>query len=96
VTVVGIPLALGLLAALPLVYALGYSATGWTLGPVDPTQTNRLGRGLPRRLGNPSRDHPGRVLGGLTRFAAATFGLGTLAVAIWRPVAPPSHRRSAG
>jgi hypothetical protein len=32
VTVVGIPLALGLLAALPLVYALGYSATGWILG----------------------------------------------------------------
>jgi hypothetical protein len=32
VTVVGIPLGLGLLAALLLIYALGYSAAGWILG----------------------------------------------------------------
>jgi hypothetical protein len=29
VTIVGIPLGLGLLAALALIYTLGYSATGW-------------------------------------------------------------------
>jgi hypothetical protein len=40
VTVVGIPLALGLLAALLLTYALGHSATGWILGRVDRAQTN--------------------------------------------------------
>jgi hypothetical protein len=32
VTVVGIPLGLGLLAALLLIYALGYSAAAWILG----------------------------------------------------------------
>jgi hypothetical protein len=32
VTVVGIPLGLGLLAALLLIYALGYSAAAWVLG----------------------------------------------------------------
>jgi hypothetical protein len=32
VTVVGIPLGIGLLAALLLIYALGYSAAAWVLG----------------------------------------------------------------
>ena len=35
VTLVGIPLGLGVLAMLGLIYALGYAATAWIVGPND-------------------------------------------------------------
>lgn len=59
VTVVGIPLGIGLLAALLLIYALGYSASGWILGPVDPTWAHLLVPGVPGRLGDPAGRGPG-------------------------------------
>jgi hypothetical protein len=97
VTVVGIPLGLCLLAALLLIYALGYSATGWILGrsilgrPTAWVVTAFLaGWAILRVIALVL------ILGGLTWFAAVVFGLGALAVAIWRPVAPakpPPQRR---
>jgi MerR HTH family regulatory protein len=72
-----------------LVYALGYSATGWTLGPVDPAQTNAWVVAFLAGWAILCVIALGLILGGLTRFAAALVGLGALVVAIWRPVAPP-------
>jgi hypothetical protein len=91
------PARLSLLAALLLIYALGYSATGWTLGrsilgrPTAWVVTAFLaGWAILRVIALVL------ILGGLTWFAAVVFGLGALAVAIWRPVAPakpPPQRR---
>src|ERR671919_1826298 len=84
VTVVGIPLGLGLLAALLLIYALGYSATAWILGrsilrgPTSWVLAFLAGWGILRILALIP------ILGGLVWFAAVVFGLGALLVAIWR------------
>jgi hypothetical protein len=84
VTVVGIPLGLGLLAALLLIYALGYSATAWILGrsilrgPTAWVVAFLVGWGILRVVALVP------ILGGLVWFAAVVFGLGALAVAIWR------------
>jgi hypothetical protein len=84
VTIVGIPLGLGLLAALALIYTLGYSATAWIIGRrILGTRTVwvvafLLGWGILRVLALIP------VLGGLIWFAAVVFGLGALAVTIWR------------
>jgi len=74
----------GLLAALLLLYALGYGASAWILGrPIlrGPTAwilAFLVGWGILRVLA------PVPVLGGLVWFAAVVVGLGVLAVAIWR------------
>jgi hypothetical protein len=84
VTVVGIPLGIGLLAALLLIYALGYSASGWILGrsilrgPTSWFLAFLVGWGILRVVALVP------ILGGLAWFAAVVFGLGALAVAIWR------------
>jgi hypothetical protein len=84
VTVVGIPLGIGLLAALLLIYALGYSAAAWILGrsivrePTAWAVAFLAGWGILRIVALVP------VLGGLAWFAAVAFGLGALAVAIWR------------
>jgi hypothetical protein len=84
VTVVGIPLGLGVLAALGLIYALGYSATAWILGrlvvrePAAWALAFLIGWAILRAVALVP------VLGGLIWFAAVVFGLGALAVAIWR------------
>jgi Polymer-forming cytoskeletal len=84
VTVVGIPLGIGLLAALLLIYALGYSASGWILGrsilrgPISWFLAFLVGWGILRVVALVP------ILGGLAWFAAVVFGLGALAVAIWR------------
>jgi hypothetical protein len=84
VTVVGIPLGLGLLAALLLIYALGYSASGWILGrsilrrPSSWFLAFLAGWAILRVVALVP------ILGGLVWFAAVVFGLGALAVAIWR------------
>jgi hypothetical protein len=84
ITVVGIPLGLGLLGALGLFYALGYSATAWILGrSILRTRTAwvvafLLGWAILRVIALIP------ILGGLVWFAAVVFGLGTLLVAIWR------------
>jgi hypothetical protein len=84
VTIVGIPLGLGLLAALLLIYALGYGATAWILGrsilrrPTAWVVAFLVGWAILRVVALVP------VLGGLVWFAAVVFGLGALAVAIWR------------
>jgi hypothetical protein len=84
VTVVGIPLGLGLLAALLLIYALGYSATAWILGrsivrrPTGWVVAFLVGWAILRVVALIP------ILGGLVWFAAVVVGLGALAVAIWR------------
>jgi hypothetical protein len=84
VTIVGIPLGLGLLAALALIYALGYTATGWIIGRrILGARTGwvvafLLGWGILRALALIP------IIGGLIWFVAVIFGLGALAVTIWR------------
>jgi len=88
VTIVGIPLGLGLLAALGLIYALGYSAAAWIVGRSilrEPTAwilAFLAGWGILRILALIP------ILGGLVGFAAVVFGLGALAVVIWRARTP--------
>jgi hypothetical protein len=83
-TVVGIPLGLGLLAALLLIYALGYSAAAWILGrsilrgPTAWAVAFLVGWAILRVLALVP------ILGGLVWFAAVVVGLGALAVAIWQ------------
>src|SRR6266540_6659306 len=83
VTIVGIPLGIGELAALGLIYALGYCASAWVLGRlILRTRTAwvvafLLGWAILRAVALIP------ILGGLVWFAAAVFGLGTLVVAIW-------------
>jgi hypothetical protein len=83
-TIVGIPLGLGLLAALALIQALGYATTAWILGrSILRTSTAwvvafLLGWGILRVAALVP------VLGGLAWFAAVVLGLGALAVTIWR------------
>jgi hypothetical protein len=83
-TVVGIPLGLGLLAALLLIYGLGYSAAAWVLGrsivrgPTAWVVAFLVGWAILRVLALVP------ILGGLVWFAAVVVGLGALAVAIWR------------
>jgi Polymer-forming cytoskeletal len=84
VTIVGIPLGLAMLAALGLIYALGYTATGWILGRLilrEPTAwilAFLIGWAILRVLALIP------ILGGLVGWAAAAFGLGALIVATWR------------
>jgi hypothetical protein len=88
VTIVGIPLGLGLLAALALIYTLGYTATAWIIGRrILGTRTAwvlafLLGWGILRVLALIP------VVGGLIWFAAVIFGLGALTVTIWRARSP--------
>src|SRR5215212_9172171 len=84
VTIVGIPLGLGVLAALALIYTLGYSATAWVLGRrilragTPWVGAFLLGWGILRVLALIP------VVAGLIWFAAVVFGLGALTVTIWR------------
>jgi hypothetical protein len=88
VTIVGIPLGLGLLAALGLIYAIGYSAAAWIVGrrilrePTAWILAFLVGWGILRVLALVP------ILGGLVGFAAVVFGLGALAVVIWRARTP--------
>jgi hypothetical protein len=75
---------LGLLAALGLIYALGYGATAWIVGrrilgePTAWVLAFLVGWGILRVLALIP------ILGGLVWFGAVVFGLGALVVAIWR------------
>jgi hypothetical protein len=72
------------LAALGLIYALGYAATAWVLGrsilrrPTAWVVAFLLGWAILRAVALIP------ILGGLVWFAAVVFGLGALLVAIWR------------
>src|SRR5215216_2556281 len=82
-TLVGLPLGLGLLAALGLIYALGYSASAWILGrsllraPAAWVVAFLVGWAILRVVALIP------ILGGLVWFAAVVFGLGALVVAVW-------------
>jgi len=84
VTIVGIPLGLGVLAALALIYTLGYTATAWIIGRrilrpgTSWVLAFLLGWGILRVLALIP------IVGGLIWFAAVVFGLGALTVTIWR------------
>jgi hypothetical protein len=84
VTIVGIPLGLGVLAALALIYTLGYTATAWIIGRrilragTPWILAFLLGWGILRVLALIP------IVGGLIWFAAVVFGLGALTVTIWR------------
>jgi hypothetical protein len=84
VTIVGIPLGLGVLAALALIYTLGYSASAWIIGRrILRTGTPwvvafLLGWGILRVLALIP------IISGLIWFAAVVFGLGALTVTIWQ------------
>jgi hypothetical protein len=84
VTIVGIPLGLGVLAALALIYTLGYTATAWIIGRwilrpgTSWVLAFLLGWGILRVLALIP------IVGGLVWFAAVVFGLGALAVTIGR------------
>jgi hypothetical protein len=93
ITIVGIPLGIGLLAALALIYALGYSATAWIIGRrILSSRTAWVvaflaGWAILRALALIP------AFGALIGFVAVVFGLGALTVSIWRarssaPAAP--------
>jgi hypothetical protein len=83
-TIVGIPLGVGLLAALGLIHAIGWCAGAWFLGrsivrpPTAPILAFLAGWAILRVLALVP------VLGGILWFVAVVFGLGALAVALWR------------
>ena len=94
VTIVGIPLGLGLLAALALIYALGYGASAWIVGrrvvrePASWILAFLAGWAILRVVALVP------FLGGLMWFIAVAFGLGALLVAVTRARAGsrPEHQ----
>lgn len=82
-TIVGLPLGLGTLLALGLVYGIGYTAGAWVLGRTvtpraRPILSFLAGGGILRVVALVP------VLGGLSWFAAVVVGLGAIAVAAYR------------
>src|SRR4029450_6065382 len=82
-TLIGLPLGLGVLFALGLIYGVGYVAAAWLLGrtvarTAHPLLSFLAGWGILRLVALVP------VLGGLCWFAAVVIGLGSIAVAIWR------------
>jgi hypothetical protein len=88
VTLVGIPLGVMMLLALLPLWALGYVTAAWLLGrSVAGTERPRIaaflaGWGILRAVAFIP------FLGALAAFAATIFGLGVLAVALWRARSP--------
>jgi cytoskeletal protein CcmA (bactofilin family) len=84
ITLVGIPLSIAVLLALLPIYAIGYSTTAWLLGraivrpPTGRVPAFLAGWGIMRALALIP------VVGGITWFGATVFGLGALALALWR------------
>lgn len=83
ITLVGIPLGIGLLLALLPLYALGYATSAWLLGRRILARQGRIiaflaGLAILRVLALIP------VLGGIVWFAATVLGLGALVVALWR------------
>jgi cytoskeletal protein CcmA (bactofilin family) len=84
VTLVGIPLGIGLLLAMLPLYAIGYVTSGYLLGraivraPRGRVPAFLAGWAILRAIALVP------VLGGIVWFGAAVFGLGALTVALWR------------
>jgi hypothetical protein len=96
VSLVGFPFGLGLLLGLALLYSIGYAYGAWVLGRlfVRPPR-----HGGPRRVaaflaGWAALRVVGfvPVLGGITWFLAAWYGLGAMTVAVWRARREPLPR----
>lgn len=83
VTLVGIPFGIALLLALALIYSIGYVISAWVLGR---TVLRTAGRVLAFLVGLLILRLIALVpvLGGITWFLGAVFGLGVLIVAAWR------------
>jgi hypothetical protein len=105
VTLVGIPLGVGLLLALAPIYSVGYVTGAWLLGrriikpPTSRFLAFLVGWVILRVLALIP------VLGGLVWLVVTVFGLGALIVAAWRarrpyeaapPAAPPAEPTAAG
>ena len=90
VTLVGIPLGILVLLALVPLWALGYVTSGWLLGralvgpPRDRLPAFLAGWGILRAIAFVP------FLGILAGLAATVFGLGVLAVALWRAREEPA------
>ena len=84
ITIVGIPLGVGLLLALALLYATGYVVGGWILGRqlIKPPGARALAVLVGILLLRLIALIP--VLGGLVGTLATVLGLGAIAVASWR------------
>jgi hypothetical protein len=92
-TIVGLPLGLGTLLALGLVYGIGYTAGAWVLGRTvtpraRPILSFLAGGGILRVVALVP------VLGGLSWFAAVVVGLGAIAVAAYRARRRAPSRRA--
>ncbi len=98
VSLVGIPFGVGLLLALGFLYSVGYAWSSWALGRVliRPSRHGRRPRRYPAFLaGWAILRGVGfiPIVGAITWFGAALFGLGLMAVATWRarrPVLAPA------
>jgi hypothetical protein len=82
-TLVGIPFGVVVLLALALIYSIGYVAAAWVVGRSISRTIGRvlaflIGLGILRVLAIIP------IVGGLTWFLGAVFGLGVLVVAAWR------------
>ena len=88
ITIVGIPLGIGLLLALVPLYSIGYTCGAWLVGRrlVSPPRGRVLaflaGVAIVRVLGLIP------ILGGLVWFVATVLGLGAIMVAVWRARRP--------
>lgn len=84
ITIVGIPLGVGLLLALALLYATGYAVAGWILGRqlIKPPTARALAVLVGILLLRLIALIP--VVGGIVGALAAAFGMGAIAVASWR------------
>ena len=93
VTLVGIPFGVGLLLALAFVYAVGYVWAAWAVGRalIRPSRHGRRPRRYPAFLAGWAILRAVGfipIVGAITWFAAALFGLGLMAVATWRARRP--------
>jgi hypothetical protein len=93
VTLVGIPFGVGLLLGLAFLYSIGYVWSSWALGRtlIRPSRHGRRPRRYPAFLaGWAILRGVGfiPIVGAITWFGAALFGLGLMAVATWRARRP--------
>lgn len=84
ITIVGVPLGVGLLLALALIYATGYVTGAWILGRmlIKPPTAGVLAVIVGVLILRLVALVP--ILGGIVGTLAAAFGLGAIAVAAWR------------
>jgi len=89
-TIVGLPLGIGILLALALIFAIGQVAGAWVLGRLIVKTGSRFGAFA---LGWAILAAVGLIpgVGGLTWFAATLYGLGAICVAAFRARRAPAN-----